>query len=49
MSDLALIGIASIAGAAFTMAVGSIGPALGEGWAVARALERWPSSLIRPM
>jgi len=38
MSDLAWIGVASIAGAAFTMAVGSIGPALGEGWAVARAL-----------
>jgi F-type H+-transporting ATPase subunit c len=38
MSDLALIGMASIVAAGLTMAIGSIGPALGEGWAVARAL-----------
>ncbi|MEB3322641.1 MAG: F0F1 ATP synthase subunit C [Synechococcaceae cyanobacterium] len=38
MSDLALIGMSSIAAAGLTMAIGSIGPALGEGWAVARAL-----------
>jgi F-type H+-transporting ATPase subunit c len=38
MSDLALIGMASIVVAGLTMALGSIGPALGEGWAVARAL-----------
>lgn len=38
MSDLALIGVASIVVSGLTMALGSIGPALGEGWAVARAL-----------
>ncbi len=38
MSELSLIGVASILAAALTMAVGSIGPALAEGWAVARAL-----------
>jgi F-type H+-transporting ATPase subunit c len=38
MSELALIGMASIVAAGLTMAIGSIGPALGEGWAVARAL-----------
>jgi F-type H+-transporting ATPase subunit c len=38
MSDLALIGVASIVAAGLTIAIGSIGPALGEGWAVARAL-----------
>ena len=38
MSDLALIGMASIVVGGMTMAIGSIGPALGEGWAVARAL-----------
>lgn len=38
MSELALIGMVSIAAAGITIAIGSIGPALGEGWAVARAL-----------
>jgi F-type H+-transporting ATPase subunit c len=38
VSELSLIGVASILAAALTMAVGSIGPALAEGWAVARAL-----------
>jgi F-type H+-transporting ATPase subunit c len=38
MSEMALIGVASILAAALTMAVGSIGPAVAEGWAVARAL-----------
>ncbi|MEB3160338.1 MAG: F0F1 ATP synthase subunit C [Synechocystis sp.] len=38
MSDLGLIGMVSIVMAGLTIAIGSIGPALGEGWAVARAL-----------
>ena len=38
MSDLGLIGTVSIVMAGLTIAVGSIGPALAEGWAVARAL-----------
>lgn len=38
MSDLGLIGTASIVIAGLTIAVGSIGPALGEGRAVAQAL-----------
>ncbi len=32
------IGVASIALAGLTMAIGSIGPAIGEGWALSRAL-----------
>jgi F-type H+-transporting ATPase subunit c len=38
MTDVALIGVASILIAGLTIAVGSIGPALGEGRAVAQAL-----------
>jgi F-type H+-transporting ATPase subunit c len=38
MSDLALIGSVAMITAGFTIAIGSIGPALGEGLAVARAL-----------
>lgn len=38
MSDLALIGTGAMVMAGLTIAIGSIGPALGEGWAVARAL-----------
>jgi F-type H+-transporting ATPase subunit c len=38
MSDLSLIGMASIITAGLTIAIGSIGPALGEGRAVAQAL-----------
>jgi F-type H+-transporting ATPase subunit c len=38
MSTLALIGMASVVTAGLTMAIGSIGPALGEGRAVAQAL-----------
>jgi F-type H+-transporting ATPase subunit c len=38
MDNLALIGIASIVTAGLTIAIGSIGPALGEGQAVAQAL-----------
>lgn len=38
MSDLASIGMVAMVTAGLTIAVGSIGPALGEGWAVARAL-----------
>jgi F-type H+-transporting ATPase subunit c len=38
MSDLAVIGMVAMIMAGLTMAIGSIGPALGEGWAVARAL-----------
>jgi F-type H+-transporting ATPase subunit c len=38
MSDLAVIGSVAMVMAGLTIAIGSIGPALGEGWAVARAL-----------
>jgi F-type H+-transporting ATPase subunit c len=38
MSDLAVIGLGAMVMAGLTIAIGSIGPALGEGWAVARAL-----------
>jgi F-type H+-transporting ATPase subunit c len=38
MESLALIGIVSIIIAGLTIAIGSIGPALGEGRAVAQAL-----------
>ena len=38
MDNLGLIGMASIVTAGLTIAIGSIGPALGEGMAVARAL-----------
>jgi len=38
MDTLGLIGIASIVTAGITIAIGSIGPALGEGKAVAQAL-----------
>jgi F-type H+-transporting ATPase subunit c len=38
MDSIALIGMASIVTAGLTMAIGSIGPALGQGRAVAQAL-----------
>ena len=38
MDNLALIAMASIISGGLTMAIGSIGPALGEGRAVAQAL-----------
>ena len=38
MDNLGLIGVVSIAVAGLTMAIGSIGPALGEGRAVSQAL-----------
>jgi F-type H+-transporting ATPase subunit c len=38
MSDLAAMGMVAMIMAGLTIAIGSIGPALGEGWAVARAL-----------
>jgi F-type H+-transporting ATPase subunit c len=38
MDSTNLIGVASIAVAGLTIAIGSIGPALGEGMALARAL-----------
>lgn len=38
MDDLGLIGAASIISAGLTIAIGSIGPALGEGRAAAQAL-----------
>ena len=38
MNDLSLIGMISIFTAGLTIAVGSVGPALGEGRAVAQAL-----------
>lgn len=39
MSSVELIGIISIAVAGITIAIGSIGPALGEAYALGRALE----------
>ncbi|MDR4505080.1 MAG: F0F1 ATP synthase subunit C [Candidatus Scalindua sp.] len=39
MDTLGLIGIASIITAGITIAIGSIGPALGEGRAVSQALQ----------
>ena len=38
MDNLGLVGMASIITAGVTIAIGSIGPALGEGRAVAQAL-----------
>jgi F-type H+-transporting ATPase subunit c len=38
MDNVGLIGMTSIVVAGMTIAIGSIGVALGEGWAVARAL-----------
>lgn len=38
MTDLALVGSVAMVTAGITIAIGSIGPALGEGMAVARAL-----------
>jgi F-type H+-transporting ATPase subunit c len=38
MDNLTLIGVASIVTAGITIAIGSIGPALGEGRALAKAL-----------
>ena len=38
MDDVGIIGLVSIATAGFTIAVGSIAPALGEGRALAQAL-----------
>ena len=38
MDNIGLIGIASIVTAGLTIAIGSVGPALGEGRAVAQAL-----------
>ena len=38
MATVDTIGMASIIAAGVTMAIGSIGPAIGEGWALARAL-----------
>ena len=38
MDNVGLIGMVSIVVAGLTIAIGSIGVALGEGWAVARAL-----------
>ncbi len=39
MTDLGMIGVASIVIAGLTMAIGSIGPALGEARALAQALQ----------
>lgn len=38
MNDSTMVAIASIVSAGFTMAVGAIGPGIGEGLAVARAM-----------
>ena len=38
MDSISLIGVASVVTAGLTIAIGSIGPALGEGRAVAQAL-----------
>ena len=48
MDSMTLIAIASIVTAGLTIALGSIGPALGEGRAVATALSSWPSSQTPP-
>jgi F-type H+-transporting ATPase subunit c len=39
MNSVSIIAVASIAAAALCMAIGSIGPALGEGRAIAQALQ----------
>lgn len=39
MTELSWIGVAAMLGASLAIAVGSIGPALGEGRAVAQALQ----------
>jgi F-type H+-transporting ATPase subunit c len=39
VTDLGMIGVASIVISGFTIAIGSIGPALGEGRALAQALQ----------
>ncbi len=38
MASVDTIGMASIVVAGMTMAIGSIGPAIGEGWALSKAL-----------
>jgi F-type H+-transporting ATPase subunit c len=38
MTSIDAIGMASIITAGITMAIGSIGPAIGEGWALSKAL-----------
>jgi F-type H+-transporting ATPase subunit c len=38
MATVDTIGVASVIAAGVTMAIGSIGPAIGEGWALSRAL-----------
>jgi F-type H+-transporting ATPase subunit c len=38
MDSMTVMGVASIAGAAVCMAIGSVGPALGEGRAIQQAL-----------
>ena len=38
MASVDTIGMASIVIAGLTMAIGSIGPAIGQGWALSRAL-----------
>jgi F-type H+-transporting ATPase subunit c len=38
MEELSLIGVVSIVTAGLTIAIGSVGPAIGEGLALARAL-----------
>lgn len=38
MDSMSIIGVASIVVAGLTIAIGSVGPALGEGMALARAL-----------
>jgi len=38
MDDLTLVGLVSVATAGITIAIGSVGPALGEGRALAQAL-----------
>ena len=47
MDNVGLIGMISIVVAGMTIAIGSIGVALGEGWAVARAMGSLASSPMR--
>jgi len=49
MSSIDIIGAVSIITAGITIAIGSVGPAIGEGWPWSRHWERLLSSLMRPI
>jgi len=48
MDSISLIGMASVIAAGLSIGIGAIGPAIGEGRAVARPCPPWPSSRTRP-